>query len=178
MPSRHGSVSGRRGADMARYVVLNEATIAATPDEIVGAFLEEAAGRSQWWQPFLRMRQRGGKPLPEIGAVVDMTVAGEGPLGQRWGTIRLCGRVTAFDPDRHLVLEYFEGDFRGSEEWTLVPVDAGHTRITTRWRTDPQGAVRLAARFADVPGSYSKVMEEGFRGIERFTAQRRTESQR
>ena len=85
--------------------------------------------------------------------------------------------MTAFDPDRRLVLEVFDGDFRGTEEWTLDPVDAGHTRIATRWRTDPQGAVRLAARFVDVPGSYSKVMQEGFRAIERFAVRRRAESQ-
>jgi Polyketide cyclase / dehydrase and lipid transport len=162
---------------MTKYDVVNEATIAATPAEIVGAFLDEAAGRSQWWQPSLRMRQRGGKPLPEIGAAVDITVNGEGLFGQRWGAARFAARVTAFDPDRRLVLRYFDGDFRGTEEWTLDPVDAGHTRIATRWRTDPQGAVRLAARFVDVPGSYSKVMREGFRAIERFTAGRRTESQ-
>ena len=158
---------------MTTYDVLNEATIAATPAEIVVAVLEEAAGRSQWWEPFLRMRQRGGKPLPEIGAVVDITVSGGGRLGN---TAHCVARVTGFDPDRRLVLEYFDGDFRGTEEWTLDPVDAGHTRIATRWMTDPQGAVRLLARFVDVPGSYSKVMQEGFRAIERFTAATRGES--
>ena len=66
-----------------RYDVSNSAVIAATPSEIIGAFLEEAAGRSQWWQPYLRMRQRGGRPLPEIGAAVDIAVAGEGLLDQR-----------------------------------------------------------------------------------------------
>ena len=158
---------------MTTYDVLNEATIAATPAEIVVAVLEEAAGRSQWWEPFLRMRQRGGKPLPEIGAVVDITVSGGGRLSS---TAHCVARVTGFDPERRLVLEYFDGDFRGTEEWTLDPVDAGHTRIATRWMTDPQGAVRLLARFVDVPGSYSKVMQEGFRAIERFTATRRGES--
>lgn len=162
---------------MTKYDVSNEATITATPAEIVGAFLAEAAGRSQWWQPSLRMRQRGDTPLPEIGAVVDITVTVPGRLGQRLGTARFSERVTAFDPDRRLVLEYFDGDFRGTEEWTLVPVDAGHTRIATRWRTDPQGAVRLGARFVDVPGGYSKVMQAGFRGIERFAASRRAGSQ-
>ena len=158
---------------MTTYDVLNEATIAATPAEIVVAVLEEAAGRSQWWEPFLRMRQRGGKPLPEIGAVVDITVSGGGRLSS---TAHCVARVTGFDPERRLVLEYFDGDFRGTEEWTLNSVDAGHTRIATRWMTDPQGAVRLLARFVDVPGSYSKVMQEGFRAIERFTATRRGES--
>ena len=155
---------------MTTYDVLNEATIAATPAEIVVAVLEEAAGRSQWWEPSLRMRQRGDKPLPEIGAMVDITVSGAGRLG---GTARCVARVAVFDPERRLVLEYFDGDFRGTEEWTLDPVDAGHTRIATRWMTDPQGAVRLLARFVDVPGGYSKVMQEGFRAIERFTATRR-----
>ena len=158
---------------MTTYGVLNEATIAATPAEIVAAVLEEAAGRSQWWEPSLRMRQRGDKPLPEIGAMVDITVSGGGRLG---GTAHCVARVAVFDPERRLVLEYFDGDFRGTEEWTLDPVDAGHTRIATRWMTDPQGAVRLLARFVDVPGGYSKVMREGFRAIERFTATRRAET--
>jgi len=162
---------------MTRYDVLNEATIAATPAEIVSAFLDEAAGRSQWWQPSVRMRRRGAKPLPEIGAAVDITVIGGGRLDQRLLTVRFSERVAAFDPDRRLALEVFDGDFRGTEEWTLDPVDAGYTRIATRWRTDPQGAVRLAARFVDIPGSYSKVMREGFRAIERFAARRRDESQ-
>jgi uncharacterized protein YndB with AHSA1/START domain len=161
---------------MTRYDVTNRATIAATPAEIISAFLEEAAGRSHWWQPSVRMRQRGVRPLPQIGAAVDITVGGGALLDRQW-TARFSGRVTAFDPDRRLVLEYFDGDFRGGEEWTLEPVDAGHTRITTRWRTDPQGVVRLAARFVDVPGSYSAVMQQGFRAIERFTARRRTRPQ-
>src|SRR5215467_5277716 len=153
---------------MTTYDVVNEATIAATPAEIVAAVLEEAAGRSHWWEPSLRMRQRGDKPLPEIGAVVDITVSG----GGRLGAAHCVARVTDFDPDRRLVLEYFDGDFRGTEEWTLNPVDAGHTRIATRWMTDPHGAVRLLARFVDVSGSYSKVMQEGFRAIEGYTTTR------
>jgi len=162
---------------MATYDVLNEAAIAATPADIVGALLAEAAGRSRWWQPFLVMRQQGDKSLPEIGAVVDITVRVGGLAGRRLAAVRFSARVTAFEPGRRMVLEYFDGDFRGTEEWTLEPVDAGHTRIATRWRTDPQGMVRLAAGFVDVPGSYSKVMQEGFRAIERFAARRRTESQ-
>lgn len=155
---------------MTRYDVTNEAVIAATPAEIVGAFLEEAAGRSQWWLPLVRMRPRGARPLPEIGAAVEITVTGEGLLGSRWGAVRFAERVAAFDPGRRLLLECFDGDFRGTEEWRVDPVDAGHTRVTTRWQTDPQGVVRLAARFVDVPGSYSRVIREGFRAIERFTA--------
>lgn len=163
---------------MTTYDVVNEAVIAATPAEIVGALVEESAGRSQWWHPFLRMRQRGATPLPEIGAVVDVAVSVGDPPGRRLAAVHFSGRVTVFEPARRMVLEYFSGDFRGTEEWTLDPADAGHTRIATRWKTDPQGRVRLLARFADVPGTYAKVMREGFRGIERFTAERRDAERR
>jgi hypothetical protein len=162
---------------MATYDVVNEAAIAATPADIVSALLAEAAGDSRWWQPLLELRQRGDRPLPEIGAVLDVVVSVGGLSGRRLTTVRFSERVTAYELGQRLVLELFDGDFRGTEEWTLDPVDAGHTRIVTRWKTDPQGMLRLLARLADVPGSYSKVMQEGFRGIERFTAEREAGSQ-
>jgi Polyketide cyclase / dehydrase and lipid transport len=162
---------------MATYDVVNEAAIAATPADIVDALLAEAAGDSRWWRPFLELRQRGDKPLPETGAVLNVVVSVGGLSGRRLATVRFSERVTAYEPGQRLVLELFDGDFRGTEEWTLDPVDAGHTRIATRWQTDPQGMLRLLARLADVPGSYSKVMQEGFRGIERFTAERNAGSQ-
>jgi uncharacterized protein YndB with AHSA1/START domain len=158
---------------MTAYDVLDEATIAATPAEVVQALLEEAAGRSQWWQPFLRMRQRGDRPPTEIGAVVDITV-NAGGLAQRWAAVSFAGRVTAFEPERRLVLDYFDGDFRGTAEWTLSPVDAGHTHIAVRFRADPHGGMRLKARFADVPSINSSVMQEGFHAIERFAAENRS----
>jgi len=161
---------------MTTYDVLDEATIAATPAQIVQALLDEAAGRSHWWQPYLRMRQRGDKPLTQIGAVVDITISGGGRLAQPWATARLSGRVTVYEPERRLVLDYFDGDFRGTAEWTLSPVDAGHTHLAVRWKTDPHGGMRLRARFADVASVNSSVMQEGFRAIERFTAGKKAEN--
>ena len=160
---------------MSTYDVLDEATIAATPAEIVQALLDEAAGRSQWWQPDLRMRQRGDLPPTEIGAIVDITVSGGG-LPQRLAMVRFSGRVTAFEPERRLVLHYFDGDFRGTAEWTLSPTGAGHTHIAVRFMTDPHGGMRLRARFADVPGINSAVMQKGFRAIERYAAAKRAEA--
>ena len=124
------------------------------------------------------MRQRGDTPPTEIGAIVDFTINNDGLLGQRMGAVHFSGRVTIFEPDRRLVMEYFEGDFRGRAEWTLRRLNHTHTRMSTRWMTDPSGGMRLWSRFADVPGTQSKVMQEGFRGIERFTAENRSGSPR
>jgi uncharacterized protein YndB with AHSA1/START domain len=106
---------------------------------------------------------------------VDITVNGGG-LAQRWATVSFSGRVTAFEPERRLVLDYFDGDFRGTAEWTLTPVDTGHTHIAVRFTADPHGGMRLKARFADVPSINSSVMQQGFRGIERFAAENRDEA--
>jgi len=160
---------------MTTYDVVDEATIAATPAEIMQALLDEAAGRSQWWQPDLRMRQRGDQPPTEIGAVVDITV-NSGQLPQRWAMVRFSGRVIDFEPERRLVLDYFDGDFRGTAEWTLSPADAGYTHIAVRFMTDPHGGMRLRARFADVPSINSAVMQKGFRAIERYAAGKRAEA--
>ena len=158
---------------MTTYDVLDEATIAATPAEIVRALLDEAAGRSQWWQPYLRMRQRGERAPTEIGAVVDFAVSGDGRPGLPWSTARFAGRVTGYEPERRLDLDYFDGDFRGTAQWTLEPADDAHTHIAVRWMTDPHGGMRLRARLADVPGINSKVMHKGFRAMERYAAEQR-----
>jgi len=161
---------------MTTYDTLDEATIAATPAEIVGALLEEAAGRSEWWQPFLLMRQRGDAPPTEPGAVIDFTVNGEGLAG-RAGSVHFAGRVTAYELDRRLVLEYFAGDFRGTSEWTLEPAGPDRTHIAVRWMTDPRGRLRFLARLVDVAGINSKVMQEGFAAMERFAVGRRAGSE-
>jgi hypothetical protein len=114
-------------------------------------------------------------PPTEIGAVVDVTVTG-GELAQRWATVRFPGRVTAFEAERRLVLHYFDGDFRGTAEWTLSPAGAGHTHIAVRFMADPHGGMRLRARFADVPSINSSVMQEGFRAIEWHAAENRDEN--
>jgi len=107
--------------------------------------------------------------------VVDITVHGGG-LAPRLATVRFSGRVTAFEPERRLVLGYFDGDFRGTAEWTLTPAGPGHTHIAVRWMTDPHGGMRLRARFADVPAINSSVMQKGFRAIERFAAGKRADA--
>ncbi len=169
------SPGARAEGSMTMYDVVDEATIAAAPAEIVQALLDEAAGRSQWWQPQLRMRQRGTRPPTEIGAIVDITISGGG-LAQRWATVRFSGRVTAFEPDRRLVLEYFDGDFRGTAQWALSPAGAGRTHIAVRFMADPHAGMRLRARFADVPAINSAVMQQGFGAIERYAAGKRAEA--
>jgi uncharacterized protein YndB with AHSA1/START domain len=147
---------------MTAYDVLDEATIAATPAKVVQALLDEAAGRSQWWQPSLRMRQRGDTPPPRSARSWISPSTGAPGAPQRWATVRFSGRVTAFEPERRLVLEYFDGDFRGTAEWTLNPAGPGRTHIVVRFMADPHGGLRLRARFADVPSINSSVMQEGF----------------
>lgn len=155
---------------MAKYDIVDEEIIAATPAEIIRALEDEAAGRSQWWLPTTRMRQRGTGPVTEVGTVLDITINSRGHLDRRWGTARFTGRVTAVEPQRRIVVTYFDGDFRGTAEWTFDPMDEEHTRIAMHWVTRPHGAMRLWVILFDVPRHHSMVMRQTFRAIEGYVA--------
>ena len=49
---------------MPRYDCVDEAVIDATPSEIIAAFADEYAGRTQWWMPTFRARVRDGCEWP------------------------------------------------------------------------------------------------------------------
>ena len=161
---------------MARYDVLDEATIAATPREIVAALDDEAAGRSHWWLPWLRVEQRGDRRYSEVGGQARITVSSQGRPDRRWGNPQFEARVVAVEPERRIVLEYFAGDFLGMSEWRFEPVDAAHTHVSLRWVADPAGSMRLWARLVDVPRHHSSVIRKGFKAIERYVADQRAKT--
>lgn len=63
---------------MARLHVVDEAVIAATPQEITDAFADEALGRSSWWMPNVQMRSRAGRRPEEVGTIIEYRVGTKG----------------------------------------------------------------------------------------------------
>ena len=158
---------------MPRYDVTDQATLAATPAEIFAAIEDEAAGRSQWWRPWLAIRQLGEVPYTQVGGRALLTVSGLGRLDRPWATARFEAVVTEVERDRRLAVDYVRGDFHGSSEWTLEPVDDARTHVVFRWLADPAGAMRLWARLLDVPRNHSRVIRKGFTAMEVYIAERR-----
>ncbi len=149
--------------------------IRATPEEIEAAFADEAAGRSDWWAPNVRMRTEGGRSPNEVGAVTEYRVAANG-RADRPGAARFSTRVTEREPGR-VGTEYFDGAFRGHAVLTMERVAEGRTRIRNDWQTQTHGWVMgVLARIVDIGAGHSKVMREGFAGTERYIAQKRADS--
>ena len=154
---------------MSRMEVVDSAVISASPPAVMHALLDESTGVSHWWLPYLRIQQRGELPYTKVGGVVDITVSSQGALGSRFKSARFSARVLEIEENRRLLAEYFDGAFRGTGEWNLIAVGPERTEVRFTWKVIPHGiAMRFFSILQDIPRSHSKVMQEGFRGMERY----------
>jgi hypothetical protein len=157
---------------MVKFHVVDEALIDATPEEIEAAFADEAAGRSAWWAPKVRMRTRDGRGPNEIGAITDHRVNTYG-RADRPGALRFATRVTQIEPGR-VVSEYFDGAFRGQAVLTTESVAEGRTRICNDLQAQTHGPVMwIIARLTDISAGHSRAMQEGYAGMERYISEKR-----
>ncbi len=85
---------------MAKYDLRDEAIVGLEPGEIIQALVDEAAGRSSWGHPRMRMRQRGDAAFNQVGAVLDLAISPTGHVDRRWGNLHLTARVTSVTPER------------------------------------------------------------------------------
>ncbi len=158
---------------MRRYDVTDEAVLEATPAEIFSALEDEAAGRSRWWWPWLTLHRLNEIPYTQVGSRVTLTVSGRGQVDNRWLSPTFVGVVREVEPERRLVVNYVDGAFRGTGEWTLEPVDDLRTHVTFHWVADPAGVMLLWDRLLDIPRHHSRVIRKGFAAMELHIAQHR-----
>lgn len=156
---------------MVKFHIVDEAVIHATPEQVEEAFADEAAGRSHWWAPKVQMRTRDGRSPHEIGAVTQYRVATHGRADGP-GAARFTTRVTQREPGR-VVTQYFDGAFRGQAVLTTERVAEGRTRIRNDWQTQTHGVVMgVMARLVDIGAGHSRVMRDGYAGMERYIAEK------
>ena len=142
---------------MPRYDVVSEGIIDADPPRAFRAFLDECAGRTRWWMPSMELSLRGGGEVTR-GSVIDHTVHGR-------GSPKFAGRIQDIVENSSITVEYFEGDFLGTGEWTFEPAD-GKTRVRYRWKVrSNRFIISLLSPLLGVPQNQLNVMEAGFRGM-------------
>ncbi len=162
---------------MAKYDLRDEAIVGLEPGEIIQALVDEAAGRSNWGHPGMRMRQRGDAAFNQVGAVLDLAISPTGHVDRRWGNLHLTARVTSVTPERSVQMDY-SGALVGTVTWTFDPVDDDHTRSATRWVEDPHSLlVRLFAPLVNLPRFHARVVQEAFRSLERYAIAQRKPQQ-
>ncbi len=159
---------------MVKFHIVDEAVLQATPAEIEEAFADEAAGRSNWWAPKVQMRTRDGRTPHEVGTITDYRVVATVGRADRPGAAWFATRVTRSEPGR-VETEYFDGAFRGRAVLTTELVGDARTRIRNDWQTETHGPVMgILARLLNIGAGHSRVMREGYAGMERYIAKKRT----
>jgi uncharacterized protein YndB with AHSA1/START domain len=160
---------------MVKYDVLDEALVTATPAEVAAALDDEVYGQAHWWRPWMQITPLYATKHIEVGATMRFSV--DNPASRiRWGLPRFTGRVIAYEPERRIVFEYILGAFRGTGEWVMGKTDDSHTRISFRWVARPAGSMRLKAHLVDVPKMHSRIMQQGYKGLDRYVAATHTRS--
>ncbi|GAA4406308.1 hypothetical protein GCM10023168_20970 [Fodinibacter luteus] len=160
---------------MVKFHIVDEALLQATPEEVEQAFADEAAGRSSWWAPKVQVRTRDGRLPHEVGTITDYRVATVG-RADRPGAAWFATRVTRSEPGR-VETEYFDGAFRGRAVLTTERVADGRTCIRNDWQTETHGLLMgILARLLNIGAGHSRVMREGFAGMERDIARKRATS--
>jgi phage-related protein len=59
---------------MPKIDVVDEAVIDSSPMVVYKAILNEYAGITHWWMPYLESKLRGDIPIDHEGAIVDITL--------------------------------------------------------------------------------------------------------
>jgi len=88
----------------------------------------------------------------------------------RIGTPRFAAKSVEIIKDKLIKVEYFEGDYRGSGEWTLEPLD-GKTKVKFRWNVKIHRML-LSLFYQLVRSIHSDVMRKGFKSLNKFLEQK------
>lgn len=145
---------------MPSYDVVTEAVIDAGLAMVFPVFLD-ASSYSEWKMPDVEERIRGGRGVLQEGCVFDFKI-------NRFGTLTFAGRVTDIVDYRTIKIEFFEGDFVGTGEYTFEPIN-GRTRIRCHWTVRPNKLlVSLFSRFVSVPEILVGVMQSCFERLNSY----------
>ena len=140
------------------FDVVDEAVLDASPERVFEALLDEIRGKVGWWKPMFAARARRPEMVGKVGAVIDVK------LGCAFKP-RFTARMVEVVTSRRVRVEFFEGDFLGTGDWSFEPVGP-RTRVRFRWRVRGNRFVfRVVAPFVDLGRIHSGVVENGFAGL-------------
>ncbi|MFI1567406.1 SRPBCC domain-containing protein [Streptomyces sp. NPDC020490] len=151
---------------MKKYHLVDEALLAAGPDAVWEALVSELAGGARWWVPDNTFEPVDGAP-DRVGALTRVTVHTKG-VDKGGKKIRFTARTTAVEPGRRLALEYVEGAFRGTAEFTLAPLVDGGTRLAMLFRARPRGGLAVLANLVDIGAQHTHATRAAFARLGRL----------
>jgi len=145
---------------------LDETVIDASPIEVFKAVLNEYAGVTQWWMPYLEYKLKGNMSIDHEGAIGEMTFH----FSKR-ASSKSSFKVTKIVEGKSLEVEY-SGDIVGTGTWTFEPTD-GKTKVQyhSNSRTNSLLAT-LVSPFVDFGKGHSDITQKGFKALNSYLSKK------
>jgi hypothetical protein len=150
---------------MPKYELIDEAVIDAPSMAVYKAVLDEYAGVTHWFMPYIEYKPRGDTPVRE-GTIVDAIINPKSRTKMKCST-----KVTKLVEGK-LIEEEYAGDFVGTGSWTFEPTD-GKTKLQQRQNTKPNKLLfSIVAPFVKVEKGHSETMQKGFKSLNSYLSKK------
>jgi uncharacterized protein YndB with AHSA1/START domain len=141
---------------------LDEAVIDAPPMEVYKAILNEYAGVTHWWMPYLEYKLEGDMPIDREGAIGIMTFH-----YSKRASSKSSFKVAKIVEAKSIEIEY-AGDIVGTGTWTFEPTD-GKTKVQYRSNSRTNSLLAtLISPFVDFGKGHSDVTQKGFKALNSY----------
>jgi hypothetical protein len=143
------------------YDVYDEAIIAAPPQLVFKAIIDEYRGASHWFQLHAEYNLRGEKKTIHKDSVIDILI-------HRPFSPKMTQRITDLIENKLIKVEYFEGDFLGIGEWKFESIDT-KTRVGMRWKVKSNRTLfTFLSPFVNIGKIHSETMQQEFKALNRY----------
>ena len=148
---------------MSKSELLDEAVIDAPPVTVYRAVLNEYAGVTHWWMPYMDFKLRGDTPIDREGAIVDATALPTSRIKSSKASYKIIKLVEGKS------IEYEEtGAFIGTGKWSLEPTD-GKTKVQFRLNVKINSRlISFASHFVNTEKMHSDTMEKAFTALNSY----------
>jgi hypothetical protein len=145
---------------------INDAVIDAPPMVVYKALLNEVAGVTHWWMPYMEFKLRGDIPIDHEGAIYDATISPTSRMNAKFSA-----KLTKIVEGK-LIEEEVAGCFIGTASWTFEPTD-GKTKAQLRLNVRTNGILySLFSPFVDYKKNHSDIMEKGFKALNSYLSKK------
>jgi uncharacterized protein YndB with AHSA1/START domain len=149
---------------MPKFDVTDEAVIDAPPMAVFTTVLNEYAGVTHWWMPYLKFELRGDLPIRE-GTISDLTAHGHGMPA------KFSCKMTKIVKAKSIEMDY-AGDFVGTGKWTFEPTD-GKTKVQYRFNVRTNRLLfSLVSPFVNVGKSFEECIQKGLKACKGYLSQK------
>ena len=142
---------------------IEEAVIDAPPTVVYKAILNEYAGVTHWWMPYMAFKLRGNIPIESEGAIVDVISL---PTS-RTRSAKASYKMTKIVEGKSI--EYEEtGAFVGTGKWTFEPTD-GKTKVQFRLNARINSRlISFASHFINLDKMHTEMMQIAFKALNSY----------